>query len=152
MRIGLSTDFGRSRCAPGPSAFSLPVALDGPCGCSGGCGCASDGEEPPPDTGDLPVLTLRKRGEMYMTEAGNPRWEWEEVLSGPAITYEQRTEVNDVNGQVKVVASATMAFDGEVAPAKETAVAWQGDVRWSITSLVALPGRLELKLERIDGP
>lgn len=148
MRIGLSTDFGSSRCAPQPSQFSIPVGLDDDAG--SGCGtCSADGVGPVDPRDVLPTLTVRARTRSYIDDDGNARFLWDDVVSGPALLFERRTEVNDATGQTAVQADAVLAFEGD-AP-KETAVVWDSrGHRWEILSCRALPGRLELRLEWID--
>lgn len=148
MRIELSEG-----CGPVTGLFSLAVGLDDdfPGGCCGGnCSC---GDTPGESEPEWPTLTVRQRERTAMDFDGVPLLDWFTVATGPAIEYVKRVETNDATGQTLVKVSAVIGWDGEHQP-RETAVVWDSDGRrWEITSMNALPGRLEMQLERIeDGP
>lgn len=151
MRVALHDDFGVSRCAPSrtDTVLGWTVALDGDWP-GKTCGCATVAPpESPPATG-LPTLAIRERSRMYFGPDGEPHYEWTDVVSGPALLLEERSETNDATGQTKVTATAAVAWESGTPP-RETAVAHDSrGYRWEVVSCQALPGRLQLKLERID--
>lgn len=149
MRIALEEDF--PSCEGG---WSVPVVLDddlpGGCGCGGAC-CCGDGDDAQEPGLPLPTLTVRERIRDGADFTGTPQLTWRTAGSGPAITYEQRRETNDGGGQTLVTATAVLGWvEDEPAP-KETAVVWDSDGhRWQLTSVRALPGRLELAMQRVE--
>jgi hypothetical protein len=158
MRIGIRDLADPLRGQPMKSPFAVQVAIDGTACCGGAAPCGAE-EDPPvlgtPDPSGLPLLRILSRAVSYADEEGTPRYAWTPVLTGIALLTEERTELNDATGQTMVKRSAVVGWSGEPqdAPA-ETAVAEdeQGN-RWEITSLVALPGRIELQMQRIaDAP
>ncbi|HEV2927249.1 MAG TPA: hypothetical protein VGW74_01040 [Propionibacteriaceae bacterium] len=150
MRIVLSDS-----CAQTAGVFSVPVALDDDfpgCGCGGPC---SDDDGLDGDDGELgqtlPTLTIRERLRDTFDFTGTPQLSWRTAGSGPAISYVERRETNDATGQTMVTAKAVLGWDAGVAAPKETAVVWDdAGIRWNVTSCEALPGRLELLMDRID--
>jgi len=150
MRVGLSDDYGRHRCAAEAGLYSVPVGLDGDWPGGGSCGCALATSPEPVPGGGLPTLTIRERTRQFLGPDGEPRYKWVDVVTGPALLLEERKETNDATGQTKVTATAAVAWEGGTAP-RETAVAHDSrGYRWEVVSCSALPGRLDMKLERID--
>lgn len=161
MRIGLQDDAGFSRCAPGRSPFSIPIGLDDDLGCGCGCGIVGDGTgngngnggvvDPtdPPDSG-VPTATIRYRAKLYYDGDGTPTYEWAVLGSGSVVLLQERTELNDATGQTQVLANGEVSWADELGTPTETCVAWIGGVRYEVLSCVRLPGRLRLKLERLD--
>jgi hypothetical protein len=140
-------------CSPEPSVWSMAVLLDDD---RPGCGCGSGGEccgQDPTEDSALPTLSVRERQLQEYDFTGTPQWGWITRVEGPAIQYTERRERNDATGQTMVTASAVLAWDSDTdgaAPA-ESAVIWDsGAKRWEITSCTALPGRLEIRMERVD--
>lgn len=88
---------------------------------------------------------------MVLDADGTPQWQWLDVVSGPALMFESRKELNDATGQTLVLARAVLGWSGDRDAPHETAVAIDSrGHRWQITSVVALPGRLEMQMEWLD--
>ena len=149
MRVQLNGD-----CGPDTGSYSLPVALDDDysdeCRCGGAC-CGDDDDESPGEP--LPVLTVRERKRSSVDFTGTPLLAWHTAAHGASISYVERRETNDATGQTKVTATAVLGWDEDEygAAPKESAVVWDdAGNRWELTSCTALPGRLNLVMERID--
>lgn len=139
-----------------PTAYDpVTVALDDD-GCQP-CLDRSTGN-PPPVPGDgsdgqptiNPVLTLRIRIKQGYEDDGTPRLAWVDLVRGQAITFTQRTEWNQEAGTTKVVARATMLYEGERKVTETASATDDAGQMWRVTAVSQIPGSLTLALERID--
>lgn len=148
-RVRLRDDFDRRRGAgvrlddDTLGRMSVPAGLDDDCA---DCG---DGGAP---VSLYPLLTIRERFAAGFDEAGNPKWNWADVVKDQGmIAYEERNEVDDRAGLTVVVATMVFLYPFSSPAIRESATVRTSDgYRWRITGLKRFPDRLQLETERID--
>jgi hypothetical protein len=99
--------------------------------------------------GVLKWFTVRKRTAIGEDVDGNSTYDWTDLLSQVALSWEVRTEV-DAAGITVVRATLLIANPGDTT-IDESAVVVDGDTSdmWRITQSVVLPGATRLQLDRV---
>lgn len=137
---------------------SVPVALDddgGKCGRS-----RPDGGPTAPECGPgagigqaaFPLVWVRARVNIGMSEAGNQQYAWRELVSGAeSIAYETREEWSDQAGQTIERATVTFAYGSGGPEIRETAMVRTGDQKhWRVTKAHRSVDTYTLTLTRVD--
>lgn len=105
----------------------------------------------PPDvdvTAVLPTLEVRRRTFVEYDDEGNPTFDWASVVTGPALSEEKRTEIDDVAGLTRVVTVVTMFYDGDEEITESATVLRDTDL-FRVTKSVVSGSILEMTLERV---
>lgn len=131
-------------CYGGVSRFSVPVGLDDGCEPS----VPADPEVPVPE---LAVVQLRERYREGYDEDGNDRLLWRTLAEDLAITKLVRAEYDQEASATVVKGMLTMGNKANLTVVKESAVLFEGDILWRISSADVHPDRIVLKIDRIDG-
>lgn len=100
-----------------------------------------------------PDVEVRVRVRTDWSDDGDPLFEWSSLVFGEAIVWEERDELDEVAGVVRVAASCVLAYDGEVVVTESAAVLKAG-VPWRVRGVRQFPDRLEfdlLAIEDVDG-
>ena len=128
---------------PGPTVRlgrKATIMVDGSC-----CGCDTPvGPDP-----TLTEFTVRARDRDGYDDDGNPRYVWVDVLTGPALEWSTRTEIDQTAGITRVTGVLVMANPAGVT-IHETGIAVSGGMVWSITKTVPGPAGIKLHLLRLD--
>lgn len=112
------------------------------------CGCATT-TTPAPDP-LLQQFTVRGRDRAGFDEDGNAVYAWSDLVTGAALEWSSRTEIDETAGVTKVVGTLLIANPGNI-PVPETSMVRDSDGRlWDVTGARAHPGSTALQLERLD--
>jgi hypothetical protein len=107
-------------------------------------------EDPPgAEVSVNPVLTVRQRTVGPDDDDGTPTFMWEQLLVGPAVLFEERSEFDSIAGSTSVKAKATLLYDGDVAVPESVSVTGDDGVVYRVTAVQQTPGYLTLEMERI---
>lgn len=99
----------------------------------------------------MPNVSVRVRTFAGYNDDGDPTFTWETVVDAVrAVVFEDRTELDDTAGLVKVVATVTVPYDGDVVVTESATVAISTGGDYRVTGVGQWPGWLKLTLERVD--
>lgn len=126
------------------------LVLDGPA--EAGLAFPVPAEDPPAAVDLLTdaVLTVRRRLRTGWDDAGNGVYSWSDVVTGPVLGSESRTEADPVSGVARWTAQVTIGYSGPALENPTAEVIDQAGRRWQVTRLEQLPGRLRLRLSRVE--
>lgn len=97
-----------------------------------------------------PVLTVYSREHASWSNEGRPVYDWVEVVSGRAITWVERTEMDDEAGVTRETATAVLTYTGDAQPSETARVVTGGGVVYQVRELYTVGSRMELDLVRLD--
>lgn len=97
-----------------------------------------------------PTLTVRRRWRTGYDEDGNPEFDWADVVTGVAILWEERTELDDVAGVTHIVARTVILYDGDEEVVETSIVESSHGGLFRVLSVAQTPDRIEMKLERLE--
>jgi len=109
-----------------------------------------DDQQPTTQTCVLPTLTVLRRERTGYPDDGDPVFEWNELVEGPAVLWESRTEVDDVSGVTYVKAKATILYDGDTVVRETTLVKADTGGTFRVEGVAQVPGRLDFVLTRVS--